>query len=169
MTDRYDNVNDLWSAVPAPAITRVEAERAARRLFRKFGRKTGYPRQRRDAKLRTVRRCWISSKPSTGIARGWARLVHDVSHEIFRLRYPDLLPHNPLHSKLEHEIASFVAGSGWMAGALKPATKEPAELHAAKLSNVDAAIKRWDSKLRRARTALKKLARQRARLAANAR
>jgi hypothetical protein len=165
-TDRYADTNALWASVTAPPITRDEAERAARRLLRKFGRKAGYPRQRSDAKLRAVRRCWIATEPGSSITRGWARLAHDVSHMIFRLRYPMLRPHNPLHSVLEYEIASYVVTeSGWLEGALRPKAKSVADQHAAELARVDAAIKRWGSKLRRAQTALKKLARKRARLA----
>lgn len=169
MSERYTNVNELWKATPTPAITAIEAGRAARRLFRKFGRKTGYPRQRSDAKLRyPARRVWISTIPlHWNLNRGWARLVHDVSHDIHRARYGRMLkPHNPLHAVLELEIAEFVVASGWLTGALRPAEKPAAATRAVKLAKVDAAIKRWDSKLRRAQTALKKLSRRRARMIA---
>lgn len=162
--ERYASVNELWAAQTAVAITRAEAEAAARRLFRAFGKRDGYPQQRRDAKLGRVRRCWIAAQPTHGIVRGWARLVHDVSHQIFRARYPKSRPHHPLHAKLELEMAEHVLAEGWLGGLLKPAPKPGKDTRALKLARCEASIKRWESKLRRAQNALRKLRRQHARL-----
>lgn len=167
--ERYSDVNTLWAATAVPAISRHEAERAARALYRKFGRKKDFPRQLRNLKFTgEARHCWITSKPvQNSDDRGWPRLVHDVSHMIFRRRYPQFRPHHPLHAGLELEIAQFVLDVGWLTGNLKPKAKtKPStdDVRARKLANIDAALERWDSKLRRAQNAIKKLQRRRARL-----
>lgn len=148
-----------------PAITREEASRAAQRLVRKFGRKAlGGPHQLRDLKAVRVRRCWVSTKPTSAHYKGWGRLVHDVSHIVFRTRHPDFRPHHNLHARLETEIAAYVAASGWLDGALRPAAKPKAttaEKRAKRLAQTEAGIERWESKRRRAENALRKLKRRR--------
>lgn len=161
--DRYAATNALWLSNVAPAITRIEAERAARALYRKFGRRAGYPRQRSDARLREVRRCWISLKPCKGLDRGWARLVHDVSHDIFRKRYPQFRPHHPLHAKLENEISHYVIReTDWLQGGLQPKARgtvaDPAakrleharkmlDEHTRKLRREQALVKKWQRRV----------------------
>jgi hypothetical protein len=67
-------------------------------------------------------------------------------------------------------MIQYVVGSGWLEGKLKraerPAKPAPTveERAAAKLQNLAVRIKRWESKQRRAETALTKLNRQRRRL-----
>lgn len=164
--DRYQPIRDALPAM-LPPITREEASRAATRLMRKFGT----PGCRKI--LVKARRVWISREPTRGDrpGRGWSRLIHDVSHRVFRRWYPGKRPHDPLHVHYEEEIAAFVASSGWLDGTLAPRFKErpsPTETHAAERERVDAAIKRWESKLRRAQNALKKLARKKRRLESSA-
>ena len=167
--DRYEPVNAAWAAIDKPAITREEAARAVTLLYRKFGRKAdGGPRMLTDMKFNgAVRRCWISTKPTTGIDKGWARLVHDVSHRVFYRRFPAQLAHAPAHARLEREITEYVLASGWLTGTLKPKVKAKPTGEAAralKLARIDGALVRWDAKLRRASNAMKKLTRQRKRL-----
>lgn len=161
---RYERVR---AALPEslPPITRVEAERAARRLFRHFGAVAlGGPLMRYPAKFNgRVRRCWISTKPTEGHLKGWGRLVHDVSHSIFRRRHPNFRPHAGGHATLEAEIAAFVVKQGWLEGTLQPKKSivTSDEKRIARLAKIDAAMKRWRTKQKRAANALRKLERRR--------
>lgn len=176
MTDRYDPVRAELPAV-LPAITRIEAERAAKRLYAKFA-PPGRARRLYDG----VRRCWISGvatplKPAVRIDNGnrreswngWPRLIHDVSHDVFSAFYPGKRDHDPLHVYYETEIAKYVAESGWLEGSLKPKVKPKAkptlaDKHAAEYARNEAAIKRWETKAKRAANALKKLRRRQRRI-----
>jgi hypothetical protein len=157
-------------ALPAtlPPLTRAEAQRAARRLYRQFLTAEDCGEGGRVVKfMGSARRCWVSPRPTSGHRKGWGRLVHDVSHGIFRWRYPKLRPHHGLHAKLEAEIAAYVAGSGWLDGALKPKAKAKFsidERRAMKLARIEQRLERWQAKERRAQTAIKKLKRQQAAL-----
>ena len=161
---RYDTVA---AALPneLPPITRIEATKASARLWRKF-----VAPELRGTRPPRVRRCWISRKPGTmkEIDNGWARLVHDLSHRVFRSYYGrNRRPHDPLHARYETELAAYVAQSGWLAGTLKPKPKlklAGAELYALKLARCVASIERWESKQRRATNALKRLGAKRRRL-----
>lgn len=162
---RYDVVNFLWAGSEVPAITRAEAERAARKLYAKFGRRNqDFPAQRKPAKFTRVRACWVTRQPEPSLNRGWARLVHDVSHDLFRSRYPMLRPHHPLHASLELQITRYVLDAGWLTGALRKPAPTKADVQRRELARVDGAIVRWEAKRRRAEVALTKLGRKRARL-----
>jgi hypothetical protein len=161
---RYKLV-EAYLPATLPAITRDEAERAARRLFRAFGGvNLGGPNMVRPARLRyAVRRCWISTKPTTGHHKGWGRLIHDVSHDIHRVRHPTARAHDNGHHVIERELAMYVAARDWLAGGLKP----PAPAKATpddRLAHLDALTARWETKAKRAATALRKLKRKRAAL-----
>lgn len=170
MNDRYEPVRATLPET-MPAITRVEAERALRRLWMRFGPadwKAGVKRYRarssRSYKF-IARRCWISTKPTSGNDRGWGRLVHDVSHRIFARYYPSRRSHDPLHARYETDVAAYVVEQGWLDGKLKPPPKVKTRASTSvKLERVDAAIKRWTSKAKRAQTALSKLRAKRRRL-----
>lgn len=156
---RYELANTIWPSLPT--CSRIEAERAARALFRRFGGKLDYPRQPADARFRRVRRCWIASRPDAGLNRGWRRIVHDVSHEIFRLRYPQFRPHHPLHARLENEIAAYVVHeTDWMRGGLKAAAKDRSDEERAS----DQATARASLVLKREERARKALARNESKL-----
>lgn len=157
---RYDEINRAWDAAEVPPITRLEAERAARRLFKRFGKvEDGSPSMSGPAAFRRVRACWVSAS-GRRTDKGWPRLVHDVSHDIWRRRHPRLRPHAPGHGALELEITRYVLGKGWLAGALRPPEPKRAtasERHAKRLVETITAIDRWESKQRRAGNALRKL------------
>lgn len=163
--ERYDAVNAMWSTFTVPPITRTEAERAARRLYRHFGGLAlGGPQMRGPARFNSeVRRCWITSRSNAGLEKGWPRLVHDVSHRIFTRRHPNFRPHAGGHATLERQIAEFVVQSRWIEGRLKPRPSvkpTPPERRAKRIAQTEAAIARWQSKRRRAETALEKLRRR---------
>jgi hypothetical protein len=160
--DRYEPVRAALPEV-LPAITRQEAEKAQRRLYRRFGKLE----DGRKVRPYQVRRCWISPRPIYGNDKGWGRLIHDVSHHIFERVYPSRRPHDPLHAHYEAEIARYVATAGWLDGTLKPRPKAKPTLiqkRLAELVKVEAALKRWTTKANRAATAIKKLRRKHKRL-----
>lgn len=158
---RYNLVR-FYLPTTLPPISRQEAESAAKRLFQAFGGTAlGSPGMIYPARLRyRVRRCWISTKPTTGHHKGWGRLIHDVSHDIHRARHPNARTHDNGHHVLERELAIYVAARNWLTGGLKPApvVKPTAD---DKLADLDASIGRWESKAKRAVNALRKLRRKR--------
>lgn len=113
--DYYGEVNGAWPAGPLPAITREEARRASRRLAKHF-----------KGSRRRVRRCWISLKPTTSSNKGWHRLVHDMSHYIFREQNWNAKSHGGYHAKYEKQMIEYVVSRGWLDGRLK--TKPAAKL-----------------------------------------
>jgi hypothetical protein len=148
-----------------PPITREEARRAVARLYRKFGKLDSG----RVLKPHPVRRCWISTEPTSGHWKGWGRLIHDVSHHIFGRVYPNKRPHDKLHSHYESEIARYVASTDWLQGGLKPKQKRKPTLderRAEKARRYEDALKRWRAKAKRADTAIRKYERSLKRLAA---
>jgi hypothetical protein len=161
----YASIDQLWSTVPVPPLSRIEAARAAKRIFRHFGSPSlGGPSMTRAAKFSgKVRRCWISTQVTCGLQRGWQRLVHDVSHEIFALRHPSFRPHAGGHATLERQIAAYVIHSGWLDGRLRPKVPRIPSKHERReksIERTECAIARWDAKRRRADNALKKLRRR---------
>jgi len=160
MASKYDPAND-WST-QIPPITREEAERAAKRLIRKFGsrKESSIPRAKDMEGPKEVRRCWIAvTEPYGDLDRGWRRLVHDVSHRIFRYRYPKRRPHDSLHARLEAEMVRFVLASGWLTGTLRPAEKEaPKRDHqAVRYARAKATMERAEKRLKLAQAAIKRI------------
>lgn len=162
---RYEPVRQTLPGV-LPPITRHEAQAAVRALYRKFGKLDSG----RQLKPYPVRRCWISPKPTAGHHKGWGRLVHDVSHLIFRATYPRKRPHDVLHARYETDVAAYVAASGWLHGSLRQAPKAAPtrdQKMAAELVKVEARLKSWRTKAKRAATAIKKLERSKKSLLKN--
>lgn len=153
LSERYADANALWPRGLQP-LTRTEAERAYRRLRRAFG----YPVK---AGVRvSVRKVWVSAINADNLRGGWRRLVHDVSHVVHDRRYPYKRDHDPLHAVLEIEMARYVIQRGWHLGTLKPKPRRKptlAEKREAKYQRTLDAIRRWETKERRARNALRKL------------
>lgn len=149
----YNPVNTAWPE-DVPPLTRIEATRAMKRLCRHFG-----------FRPRRVRRCWVAlTPPYHTLDRGWRRLVHDLSHSWFRQTYPRKRPHDALHARYEAEMVAYVLGAGWLEGRLKPKPREkPArDVVAERAARIEARIAAWETKRKRAETALRKLRRQRA-------
>jgi hypothetical protein len=103
---------------------------------------------------------WISTKPTTGHHKGWGRLIHDVSHIVFARRHPSFRPHDGGHAALEREVAEYVVAKGWLEP--KPAKPEP-DQRSIRYARVCERLKKWESKAKRAETAIKKLRRAKAR------
>lgn len=163
---RYDPVDALWRSVKVPPITRSEAEHAEALLIQAFDRKEDRsPTRPYILRNRSkARRCWLSSKPGYDIQKGWARLVHDMGHRIFRHHRPRARPHDVGHESIELAMAQYVVTCGWLDGKLRPYEPSIEDRRMAKLANIEARITRWTTKAKRAATALRKLNRQRKRL-----
>lgn len=162
---RYEPIDHLWSSVAVPPINRIEAERAARAIYRHFGGvHLGGPQMQEPARFSgKARRCWITRRAGADSSKGWPRLVHDVSHRIFARRHPNFRPHAGGHAALEREVAEYVMEQGWLAGTLRAGPRRKItgeERRAARQRRLASAIKRWERKLARAQKALKKLKRR---------
>lgn len=160
-TNRYESINAAWRASGLPPVTREEVTRALAILCRKFGgTQHGGPSMVRPFRRKRVRVCWISLKGGT-LDKGWPRLAHDLSHDLFEARHPRLKQHHPAHAAVEREVSEYIIASGWLTGSLKrkAATPSRAERVADKRASVEARLARWETKARRAATAIKKLRR----------
>lgn len=161
----YDDVNATWPET-LPPITRSEASRACRRLAVHFdGREA--TRGAIYRYTRTPRRCWISTKPlPRGVDRGWWRLVHDVSHLVFRRqnRHTVRGGHGGWHAELERKMVEHVLANGWLDGRLKTVKAPPLtveEKRAARRAHAEQMLATWE---RRAKRATNKVRLWRARL-----
>lgn len=168
MTTTYDDVNSAWGGVTVPPITQKESVPLFAKLIKKFGRHEDRGTMVVPYWARKGRRVWASPKPqdttraSNGGLPGLGRMIHDASHVVFEWRHPTFLTHSHRHAELEREMIQFVVTKGWHLP--KPKKPKPAKVvptAADKLARILAAEKRWTTKLKRADTALKKLARQR--------
>lgn len=165
----YESVNGAWPAgtndgrslKPTPQ----EALAGFKRLFRKA---MGRPYRGKLILATGNRRTWYGTKPRTIRVNpdenggGWHEIVHSVSHMASRSLYRE--GHGPRHAFIERELIEHVVSSGWLDGKLRrpERIKAPVDRGAVKLARIEASIKRWTAKRRRAETALRKLGRQRA-------
>lgn len=159
-TDRiYAEVNAAWPS-PLPTLRREEAVKAAKRLI-KFA--TGR-RAPREVKVTSGRRyTWvIRGVLVVNPSRGWKDLVHDLSHACHNMISTER-PHSEEHAQLELKMVRWVIASGWLDGRLQPSEKpKPTAFDrlVAKHAKIEARIARWETKAKRAATALKKLKKQ---------
>jgi|SRR6267143_6281243 hypothetical protein len=173
---KYASVNGAWPA-DLPPITDQEAIELVRRLYIKFmGRKLAVPISIATGNRLTWHRgdrFDVNPKRTKNgpIDQGWKDIVHLLSHYVHGKKYPGHKPHDGrgTHAFMEREMVEHVVNSGWLEGKLKrerkvkpPPTAD--ERTAARLVNLDDRIRRWETKRRRAETALAKLGRQRRRL-----
>lgn len=169
---RYTGVALMLPQV-LPPITKVAALKAYRRLVRAFGGTEHIPvgvlENRGGRPIRSnrtmARTCWASTLPTTSHLKGWGRLIHDASHYVFEKRHPSARPHDGGHAQLETQMAHYVAKHGLIDRlAPKPTPKRVKVDNSVKLAKTDAAIKRWQTKAKRAATALRKLNAKRKRI-----
>jgi hypothetical protein len=156
---RYVRVNAEWPT-ELPALTAQEAISAAKRLFR-FGMKKAW---KRSIKLTSGNRyTWIRS----GVLyvnpdRGWHALVHDMSHLVHYRLHPNLSGHDWRHAHLERAMVSLVVSKGWLEGTLRREPKPQPRLQDIRYARIVTRIKTWETKRKRAETALKKLRKRQA-------
>jgi hypothetical protein len=161
MTDDFDpvtyrEVNDEWRT-PLPPITAKDSAKVFRKLVLKFGgRKMKLP-----GYARRLNRSWANPRPSPhgGPGYGLPRAVHDASHWVHEKLHPLAKTHCHIHAELEKAMIQHVVAQDLHRPRPKPAKPAPD-----KLALVDAALKRWTTKARRADTALRKLKAKRRRL-----
>lgn len=156
----------VGNALPAtlPPLTRKAAMTFAQHLTKRFGKLgLGSPNQLRPASLSSWRifegrRCWASPKPTAGTNhfKGWGRLIHDVSHLVFQARHPSFSPHAGGHATLEREMAEYVVAKGWLE--VKPPKPTP-DKKVARYESAQVRLKKWESRLKRCNTAIRKLRR----------
>lgn len=154
----YRRVNAAWPAV-VPPLTDDEAIRAGRKLFR-FAK--GYT-FRGDVVVTSGRRyTWVRNGTMyVNPSHGWRDLVHFLSH------YCVPGKHGAEHARAELRMIKQVIRRGWLDGRLKTAPKpEPPppslnEARVEKMQRIEQRIARWESKRKRAETALKKLRKSR--------
>jgi hypothetical protein len=148
-------VNPLWPN-PLPKLTGVEAERAAKRLYRHVFKKawTGPIKVTSGRNYSYIRGGVLRVNPD----KGWAELVHNLSHSFAYRLDRTTKPHSYPHARLERDMVQYVIDQGWLDGKLKPAEKVQPSAQEVRYQRTLESIKRWDAKLRRAENALKKLA-----------
>lgn len=153
-----EGTNDGRDLKPTPQ----EALSAAKRLYR-FALKKPF---KGKMKLTSGNRyTWIRSgvfyvNPDLNGTGGWHELVHLISHQMAQRIYPNAPSHGDRHAFVEREMINYVVSSGWLDGKLKSKVRPKAAPDP--IAPIDIKIKRWETKRKRAETALKKLRRQRA-------
>lgn len=150
----YDRVNAAWPDSPPP-LTADEAVRAGRKLYRFVTRKTWTGRVRATSGRR---RSWVRYQTIVvNPDQGWGDMIHDLSHDLFYRMHPDRKPHDKAHAKLELRMRKEALRRGWLNGSLKPEEKPRPDQRQQRYQRTLQAIERWESKLKRAENALRKL------------
>lgn len=142
-----------------PKLTATEADRAARRLYRfVFKRACPYPVKLTSGRNHSyIRGRALRVNPDNG----WDTLVHGLSHSFYSRLHPGAKPHSGQHGSLERHMIRHIVDSGWLDGKLAPklkADKPAADPKLVKYRRTLASIARWQAKIKRANTAMKKLA-----------
>jgi hypothetical protein len=158
--DIHKPVAPLWPD-PLPPLTAYEAERAARRMWRyaKGETYTGKVHIGTGNRINWYAKGVLTVNPS----RGWKHLIHELSHYFFYDANPGERPHSKYHARWEIKLTKEALKRGWLDGKLKkPEVSKPVvDPRLRKLALVEAGIKRWETKAKRAKTALAKLERKR--------
>lgn len=151
----YQSVNAAWGKPrrELPPLTTQEAIAAYRRLWKVATGSVAKP-----TKIRIThgnRHNYIRVNGGVCILnpdRGWWSLVHSIAH---RKRHA----HGPLEANLEKRLIQHVVENGWLDGALKRLESEKAkpDMQQVRYESVLAKLKRWETKAKRAETAIKKL------------
>ena len=167
---KYHSVNRHWpegtnegrSLKPTPQ----EAVAAAKRLYR-FAMKKPF---KGTFKLTSGNRyTWIRNhvmhvNPDMRDG-GWHELVHMMSHLCAHRLFPNAKGHSHQHAHIEREMIQQVVAKGWLEGKLKRPDKPAPDRRALKAASIEQRIKSWETKARRAATALRKLKTQQRRFA----
>jgi hypothetical protein len=154
----YSRVNREWPE-HVPPLTAEEAIRAAKKLYR-FAKKRVW----RGA-VRVVtgnRQTWVyPGEIAVNPQKGWRDLVHLLSHALYQG-----LKHGGAHARAEIRFIKEVKRRGWLEGNLKtkpkPVAPPPDPVTAkqaawrAKLAHARALKKGWETKAKRAATAIRK-------------
>ena len=105
------------------------------------------------------RRTWRDSKGFTvNPDQGWHDINHDMSHYIERCKTG--AAHSDQHLRLERNGAALICKRFLRDEPYEEPKKSTRDLQAERAARIDARIKKWEPKLKRATTALKKLRKQ---------
>lgn len=148
---KYQEVNDLWKDIKIPYITREEAEKAKNILIRKFGAKKFLPPFYSAGMNPKAYRVWkpyicLSGDPTT-LWKGWRRLIHSLSHKVYRRRFPKRwFSHSYQQAELELEMCKFVIDKGWLNETLKSKViiLSKDEMRNKKLEKYKILISKWE-------------------------
>lgn len=186
ISEWYARANAQWGEDPIPVPSPEEALAGAKKLFRfETGRSipAALTSGNRYTWVRWQDKAWtlrVNPNRKELHGGGWKALVHDLSHYLHRHGGSGDKPHSASHARLEARLIKEVKKRGWLSGALQKenapgdaeasssggATGEACtptvvpDPRAVKLEKVLQAIKRWQSKERRAKNALAKLNRK---------
>lgn len=162
----YRRANAEWPAI-VPALTAEEAEKATRKLFR-FA--TGITMKREIRITSGNRSTWIARDGAFRVnpGRGWMSLVHNVSHFVWWWKHPNETAHQKDHALLERRMIKEVIKRGWLNGSLKtvaPTIEQTREeqiqvIRSLQMERMRARLKAWNTKAKRAETAIRKLTKQ---------
>lgn len=168
---RYQAVNGAWPkrAHELPKPTGQEAIDGVRQLLKFCARHYEKPKLAKGWKYRLAsgnRYTWprgdVWAVNPDRHGDGWHEIVHSVSHWVHPRVYAGRRPHDGTHAMVEKMLIEHVVNSGWLDGTLKKPVKEkpPVDIKAVRSARVLQKLKAWESKKRRAETAIKKLKRQ---------
>lgn len=165
----YEKVNALWPEGTKDGRmlkpTPQEAISAARRLYRFVLKKkwTGKIKVTSGNRYSYIRGGVMYVNPDwRGSGNwheggGWHELVHMLSHSFAQRKYPNASGHGSLHAEVEYDMTEYVVKSGWLLGKLKRPEKASIDPKLAKRESVERRLKAWETKRKRAETALRKL------------
>jgi hypothetical protein len=166
----YDDVNNAWGGITLPPVTTKACAPYFAKLVEKFAKcedRIGRPFV--PGWARKGRRVWASPKAQdtsqhrAGGRNGLPRMIHDASHLIFEWKHPKKKTHCVPHAELEWQMIEYALRKGWHlppAEKAKPIKPTAHQARWIKLDRTRAGIKRWESKAKRAETALRKLRRR---------
>lgn len=154
----YQRLRAVWPT-PTPPMQPKAGAAAARALYRTvFG--TRLPGKVIVRTGRINPRLTPAGDIVINPERGWQTNVHFLSH-YFHSRLSRTRPHSPEHALLELRMARQVVNSRWLSApdtAAAPRHRKPQiPLVQKRQQQIEASITRWERKLKRAQTALKKL------------
>lgn len=164
---KYHSVHSKWPDV-LPALDGDEAVSAAKRIYRKFRGRPWRGRWKVTSGNRYTyapRGTFFVNPNRTDMAPGhepgWPDLAHMMSHAIFRELKPHLRPHDRRHEYLERDITNYIIEQGWLDGKLKRKPKAaPKPVTEVRYAAVLTKLAKWNTKLKRAQTAIRKLQKQ---------
>jgi hypothetical protein len=171
MVEKYHGVNSQWPEGSNQGRnlkqSPQEAMAGARRLYRLAFKKPfkGEVKLTSGRRYTFIRRGVMYVNPDQDTWQGgggWHEIVHGLSHYASARLYPNARGHGSQHASVERDMIEHVVASGWLDGKLRRPEKAKPDLKTVRHARVLASIRRWETKLKRAETALRKLKRQKA-------
>ena len=165
--ERYQRVDRSWPEF-VPALTEAEAIAVSKRLWRtatgkpwEKNRKISFTSGNRHSQF-AYNSFVINCDPHRRGIYGWKWLVHTISHRTHRIVNKGHDHHGLAHASHEAWLVHEVVSRGWLDGRFKRQEKaKPAvDTKQVRYKRIVARIAAWQTKAKRAETALKKLRKQ---------